>query len=70
MAELYIKVEDTKLSFLLNLLKKFDFVEVDQKSTEIYLTDKQQKELNRRYEEVINGSAHLISKEKFENLLG
>ena len=64
MAELYIKVKDTKLSFLLNLLKKFDFVEVDQRSTEIYLTDEQQKELNKRYEEVINGKAHLISKER------
>ena len=66
MAELYIKVKDTKLSFLLNLLKKFDFVEVDQRSTEIYLTDEQQKELNKRYEEVINGEAHLISKKEFD----
>jgi len=66
MAELHLKVKDTELSFLLNLLKRFDFVEVVQNPSNVNLTNEQQTELNKRYEKTINGKAHLISKKEFD----
>ena len=68
MIDLHLKVKDDEYDFVVNLLQKFDFVDVESELN-IDLTEEQKIELDRRYNEIISGTAKLMSFEEFEKIL-
>lgn len=66
MKDILIKVKDSEYDFFLNLLSRFDFVELDKKD---FFSDEQKEILDKRYEELKSGKVKGVEWETVEELL-
>ena len=69
MVDIHIRVRDEKYGFLMDLLRYFDFVKIEDSGKATELSIEEQREINRRYDEIVSGNAKFISKEKLDKLL-
>jgi hypothetical protein len=67
MKTLTLNIEDSKYGFILNLLKKFDFVQIVTKGNE--LTNEQKQIAENRLDELISGKTGTIEWEQIKDML-
>jgi hypothetical protein len=67
MKTITVNVEDSKYDFILNLLKKFDFIKIVNK--ENVFTEAEKQILNKRFEEISNEKIAPVDWEKVKNML-
>jgi hypothetical protein len=67
MKTLTLNIEDSKYGFILNLLKKYDFVQIVTKGNE--LTNKQKQIAGNRLDELISGKTGTIDWEQIKEML-
>jgi len=67
MKTLTLNIEDSKYGFILNLLKKFDFVQIVTKGNE--LTNEQKQIAENRLDELISGKTGAIEWEQIKEML-
>jgi len=67
MKTLTLNIEDSKYGFILNLLKKYDFVQIVTKGNE--LTNKQKQIAGDRLDELISGKTGTIDWEQIKEML-
>ena len=66
MKDLVVKVKDNEYNFVVNLLNKFDFVEIEPIDT---LTEEQKLIVDKRYDELKTGKVKGVGWETIEKIL-
>ena len=69
MKTITIHIEDSKYSFLINLLKRFSFVQIDQEEDAEVFTEKQKRVLDQRLEDILKGKAETVDWELLQDIL-
>ncbi len=69
MKTITIHIEDSKYSFLINLLKRFSFVQIDQEDDAEVFTEKQKRILNQRLDELLEGKTESVDWESLQDIL-
>ena len=69
MKTITIHIEDSKYSFLINLLKRFSFVQIDQEEDAEVFTEKQKRILDQRLEDILKGKAETVDWESLQDIL-
>ena len=69
MAQLTLNISDNQINFFLELIKKFDFVRVENKTTTVELTEEQKNILDERLKNYKNNpNSYIDMKDVKENL--
>ncbi len=69
MKTITIHIEDSKYSFLINLLKRFSFVQIEQEEDTEVFTEKQKRILNQRLDELLKGKTETVDWESLQDIL-
>jgi len=68
MIDLHLKIDENNYDFFIELIKKFDFVEIEQ-DNDTYLTKKQKEVIEKRKNELLNGEVKGIEWSEIEKIL-
>ncbi len=69
MKTITIHIEDSKYSFLINLLKRFSFVQIEQEEDTEVFTEKQKRILDQRLDELLKGKTETVDWESLQDIL-
>ncbi len=69
MKTVIIHVEDSKYGFLINLLKKFNFISFDTQDEAELFTEKQKKLLDKRLDELLDAKTDSLDWENVQQIL-
>ncbi len=69
MKTITIHIEDSKYSFLINLLKRFSFVQIEQEEDTEVFTGKQKRILDQRLDELLKGKTETVDWESLQDIL-
>jgi len=69
MKTVIIHVEDSKYGFLINLLKKFNFISFDTQDEAEFFTEKQKKLLDKRLDELLDAKTDSLDWENVQQIL-
>jgi len=66
MKDLVVKIKDSEYNFVVNLLSKFDFIEIEASNT---LTEEQKLIVDKRYDELKTGKVKGVGWDAIEKIL-
>ncbi len=69
MKTITLNISDTEYQFVIDLLKKFDFVQVVEEESEIELTREEKEMLDKRLQELKTGTAQAIDWKTVKEML-